>query len=238
MENIKKFLIDFIEGKIKPKEFILECEKNPKIFDWINSIVPAGKTCYRVTQYNNNRGLPPYIKQDKENNISVWIDSKGDIVIKQEAVPYDVRIVWDTNTFSAYGNLGIQLNVHSTISKLITEVFPNDNIIIDNTIEEKHNLVLKVCPDYICGKEAYELVEKIIDENCKSSQKVIKEKIKETFHLEKCKYPKWAQDSEWPFSETGKPLKYISQKNKNSETIELIFEDIDTGKRITIEDIY
>lgn len=217
MENIKKYVVDFIEGKINPKDFISECERNSQIFEWINSVVPVGKTCYKITITKDDRGVPR---------------------ATQEVVPYDIRIVWETNTFSAYGNLGIQLNVHSTISKLITEVFPEDNINIDNSIEKKHSLLLNVCPDYICGKQAEKLVEQILDENPKATKKLIKEIIKETFHLEKGKYPRWAQDSEWPFSETGKPMKYISQKNKNSEVIELVFEDVDTGKKVTIEDIF
>ena len=56
--------------------------------------------------------------------------------------------------------------------------------------------------------------------------------------MEGRKYPRWAQDSDWPFSESGKPMKYISQRNVDSETIELTFEDVDTGKRSTVIDIY
>lgn len=62
--------------------------------------------------------------------------------------------------------------------------------------------------------------------------------VRKSFHIEGRKYPRWAQDSDWPFSESGKPMKYIRQWNKSSEEIKLLFEDVDTGKRSIVIDIY
>ena len=166
------------------------------------------------------------------------LQKKGKIINIRNKVPYVIREVWKSLTFPAYGRLGIKVNIQSNLFRLLSEVFPDEKIVMDTSLIEKSKYVLSMCPDYICGAKAKELVEIIIDENSKLSQKEIKEKIKETFHIEKGKYPRWAQDSEWPFSETVKPMKYISQRNKNSEVIELIFEDVDTGKRVTIKDIY
>lgn len=216
MDNIKQYVIDFIEGRVKASEFIGNCETNPEILNWIQSIIPIDKY-YETSEFH------------VEN---------GKIINTRKKIPYRINEVWESLKFPAYGSLGIKNNIHSTITRIVKEAYPNEIINVDTSLNEKSNFILSVCPNYICGGKASDLVEKIIDENPNDSKKSIKNRIKEAFYLDGNKYPRWAQDSEWPFSETGKPMKYISQRNKNSETIELIFEDVDTGKRITIEDIY
>lgn len=35
MDNIKQYVIDFIEGRVKASEVIGNCETNPEILNWI-----------------------------------------------------------------------------------------------------------------------------------------------------------------------------------------------------------
>ena len=224
MEAIKKYVIDFVEGKVLASDFIRECEQNHKILDCIQTIVPEGKMTAKTTRY---------------------IDSNGNTNYKAESVPFDIDILWDELITKAKGHtiLGKQLNIHSAIAKIVIEAFPNETINVDKTLDQKYDFLLDVMPKYICGEKSQELVEKIISETTinlieKKRKKFIKEKIKEAFHLEGNNYPRWVQDSDWPFSKNGKPLKFISQRNKNLYVVELIFEDVDTGEKVTIEDIY
>ncbi len=106
------------------------------------------------------------------------------------------------------------------------------------------NFLISIMPDYINSSKAEALIDQIalsVPESLGKTKrlKMIKTKIKEAFHLEGCKYPRWAQDTDWPFSKTGKPMKFISQKQeRGSDLIELTFEDVDTGERIIVEDLY
>lgn len=98
---------------------------------------------------------------------------------------------------------------------------------------ERFERLLEIMPDYIEGVQAEALVEKIMQsipsELSKTKQnQLIKEKIKEAFHLHNGKRPHWVQGSDWPFSETGKPLKYISRKTVGDFTV-FLFQDVDTG---------
>lgn len=51
------------------------------------------------------------------------------------------------------------------------------------------------------------------------------------------KYPRWAQDTDWPFSATGKPLKYIGRK-RDGDLVLYIFMDVDTQEIVTVEEYY
>lgn len=98
--------------------------------------------------------------------------------------------------------------------------------------QDKFEQLLDVMPDYIEGVQAELLVEKIIqsvplDLAKTKRKKLIKETIKETFHLQDGKRPHWVQGSDWPFGKTGKPLKYISRKTEGELTV-FLFRDVDT----------
>lgn len=97
---------------------------------------------------------------------------------------------------------------------------------------DKFEQLLDVLPDYIEGAQAESLIEKIIQsvppELAKTKRKkLIKEKIREAFHLQDGKRPHWVQGSDWPFGKTGKPLKYLSRKTEGELTV-FLFLDVDT----------
>lgn len=131
--------------------------------------------------------------------------------IKQE---YDARgnilSIEDTNTFSKY--------------------YDNFGFLID------------VMPEYISGRQAEIFVAEIIQSVPETMSKTrrlkeIKAKIRNAFHVEDRKYPRWAQDTDWPFSQTGKPLKYIARK-MNGDLVQHTFIDVDTGEETIVEEFY
>ena len=50
MADYKEKIIAYIEGKISPKEFFPYLEANPALFDWLQSVVPEGKTTEKVRE--------------------------------------------------------------------------------------------------------------------------------------------------------------------------------------------
>ena len=67
-------------------------------------------------------------------------------------------------------------------------------------------------------------------------KKFIKNRFKELFHIEWNKYPRWIQSAEWPIR-NDTPCKYIKQR-KIGEKIQYIFQDINSGEKILIEQFY
>ena len=69
--------------------------------------------------------------------------------------------------------------------------------------------------------------------------KEFKRRLKEMFFVEGQKYPRWAQESEWPLSPTGKPTKFLGQKSFcGGEVVKYRFLDMDTGKEIEVVQAY
>ena len=240
--DYKKYVIDFVEGRLNAKEFIEYCEKNPQVLDWVQSIASKERKSYKVTRYDVKASWPRTVHEISKD-IMVWKDENDVVTAKQETVPFDISIAWEGwMEHGKSSDSGTQYNVHSGISDIVVEAFPNETINVSKSVRERFNFLLDVMPEYIEGPEAEELVDAIISSLPNDLPKTkrikeAKEKIKEAFHLGGGKYPRWAQSGEWPFSKTGKPMKFVSQKRKrDSELTEHTFEDVDTGERVIVED--
>ena len=210
----KQYVLDFVEGRVKPEEFIETCEKSDEVFDWIQKVVPKQKMFYKKIIINGQ--------------------------IERKEFPYDIRCVWQDFLYEAKGHtmLGRLLNLHSEMTKLYKESFPNERINPDKTIEEKFNFFLEACPEYI-GSDAPEMeillegLYKELPENLSKTGRVklFKQNLKSLFHVEGQKYPRWLQEPEWPLSPTGKPMRFTGQKKINSDMNVYWFEDVDTKKK-------
>lgn len=131
---------------------------------------------------------------------------------------------------------------NSSLQDYICRWLKGNGIIFNPTsiYTDRFEQLLEVMPDYIEGMQAEALVEEIIksipyDLAKAKRNKLIKEKIKEAFHLNDGKRPYWVQGSDWPFSKTGKPLKYISKKT-DGELAVFIFKDMDTEEITEIKE--
>lgn len=221
---MKDYVIDFIEGRIEPTEFLNNCYSNDKIFDWIQSIVPQGLTCYKNIihrEYNDNGEL-----------ISIWAE--------QQVVPFNIRLVVKQFMESEESYVGKLYNIHSYISSFVLKVFPNEHIVPSKKLKERVNLILSSCPDSIGGDEIEKLgiFESLIDSlpnglSKPKREKLLRSKIKELFHISNNKYPHWLQAPEWPVN-NGVPMRFLYQK-KTPIGYKYYFEDIISGEIRTIE---
>lgn len=221
MEDIKQFIIDYIEGQIESKQFLKELYENPKIMEWLQSIVPKGETMY----------------------INEGFDSDGNLKIK--SIPYNVQYsIRDIWTSPGSSLLGRELNTFSEIARLICKAFPNLILHEDTTLEDKFNFLLEACPEYLdsVAIENSEIFESLMGQLPESMPKTkrIKEfrnRLKEMFYVEGNKYPRWIQESEWPLSKTGKPTKFLRQKSKGEVSC-YYFLDVDTNEEIEVMQAY
>ncbi len=223
--EIKKYLIDFAEGRVSVPDFIEYSKKHPDVFDFLTNIAdPKFKTTIVHKKIGDN-GYPQYIPEE---------------------LPFDAKLYMDTELNSTGGTLGKYLNIHALFSKVLVTAFPDDNITIDTTLDDKFIFMLNACPEYIEGEEVDSVIEKVLEsipQNLSRTKRIkqFKEQIKQVFHIEGNKYPRWIQGGEWPIGEDGVPMKFISQKRKKGKAYdtmlftEFLFEDMKTGKQRIVE---
>lgn len=317
MADYKEKIIAYIEGKISPEEFFPYLEANPALFDWLQSVVPEGKTQIvheEVTfdyfleqlseeeqkaineaqsklftakeavfdiQFELSKILVNLLdKANKEKNIfgqtiipimlyhlkcgvdnpeknKEHIHKLPDLVrslfeekyLTNIEKPYDVHSIVD---YKSRTQLWYYVEVQSRFAKLMQEIFPEENIVRDETMHQKAAFTIDICPDYIGGAdlETMRVIDEIIDniiasipENLSKTAriKIGKEKIRESFPCKTKKHPYWVQNAEWQISASGKPMRFIEEKRKKGKEYknmlykEYYFEDVDTGEIRIVE---
>lgn len=223
--DIKSYLIDFAEGRISVPDFIYYSKEHPEILDFLTNIAdPKFKTTI-VHKTIGENGMPQYVAEE---------------------LPFDAKLFIDEQRKRVHNSLGLHLNIHGLFSSVLVTAFPNDNIVIDQTLHNKHWFMLDACPEYIGGEEVdnllMDLLETLPDDLSKTKKvKLYKEQLKSLFHIESNKYPRWIQGAEWPMGEDGIPMKFVSQKRKKGKPYdtmlftEFLFEDVKTGKQRIVE---
>ena len=225
MIEIKKYLIDFAEGRISVPDFIKYSNEHPEILDFLTNIADPKFRTTIVHKKIGDDGWPQYIPEE---------------------LPFDAKLDLQEELKTGGGILGKYLNIHGVFSNVLVTAFPNDNIVIDETLHNKHLFMLDVCPEYIGGEEVDNLLMDLLEtlpDNLSKTKKVkfYKEQLKSLFHIELNKYPRWIQEAEWPMGEDGIPMRFISQKRKKGKTYEtmlfteFLFEDVKTGKQRIVE---
>ena len=223
MEHIEKYVIDFVEGRVPPCDFIAEINKSNEILDWVQSIVP------------------PQIK----GSIAVPIESDDPrIRIKNIPVSYNIYDAFKKFEYPGFrkNSLGYQLNVHAEISRIMVAAFPEKRLVPDEKLGNMFSFLLEVCPSYIGGSEVdesgilEEVVTSIPKELSKTArQRWAKERIKELFHVEGRHRPYWIQEPEWPVYQ-GEPMEYVRTVKHGVEGQTHYFRDPKTGVERTVED--
>lgn len=161
-------------------------------------------------------------------------------------IPYDVCVV--LRGLRTPEVLGYYLNIQGWLHRLMKEIYPDETIVLDETIHQKHTLMLDVCPDCVDSAEvsASGIIDAIIAEFPETlpktqRKKQIRQRIKEVFYLTETKSPRWVQASEWPISPSGKPMRFVKQVKAKGKLYDecmhtsYIFEDVDTGETKTID---
>ena len=224
MDKIKNYLIDFAEGRVSVPDFLAYCESNPQVLDFLTEIAASSFKTVVVHKSVDEDGVPWYTPEE---------------------LPFDAKLCIEEE-MKCGGTLGKYLNIHHQFSRVLISAFPEENITMDDTLGEKFSFMLNACPEYIGGPDVDFLLEDLMEslpENLSKTKKIklYKERVKELFHIEPKKYPRWVQDPEWPLGEDGVPMKFIAQNRKKDGRYEaclfteFIFEDVKTGKQITVE---
>lgn len=226
MDEIKNYWIQFAEGKITVTEMLQQTENKPELLDWLTSIADPKFKTYTIQEHVNEESLTVYTSIEN---------------------PFDAKLQIKVYVHEGHGSmLGRHLNIHNYFSRVITTAFPNDNIVVDNTLDRQFKFMIDACPQYIGGHEVEHLLTALLDDlpeelSEAKRTKIYKDKVKALFHVTGKKFPYWVQDAEWPISPRGKPMRFLEQKRlkgkdyANMLYTQFIFEDVDTGETRVID---
>ena len=125
------------------------------------------------------------------------------------------------------------------ISRLVRFHFPDAKI--REPVEESGGDLMGRLGLDLGGPEVDDLIRQIVDEYrdvrpAKERNKLLKQKLKEAFHLKPRKKPDWAQEPEWPMGEHS-PMEFVA-KEQEGDLVRYLFRDVDTGEERTVEQYY
>ncbi len=221
-DTIKKYLYDFAEGHISVSQFLDDIEKHPEILDWLQEL-----------------------EKDVMIRDAIFDPTATDLRFAVRIImkPFNIREILQEQKQRKRSDLSYHLNVHGFISKMLKRHFPNNPPVEDNSLREKFEFMIDVCPSYIgMGPENEAVLEKIVNAipeglSKTAAMKWANKRIKEAFHIEGRKYPHWFQEPEWPVYE-GRPMKYVRTEKINREAQNHIFVDLESGIERTVLDAF
>lgn len=224
----KQFWISFVEGRISVPEMLILTKEDPALLDWLTAIADPKFKTYTIQ------------KETDEDFYSTYTPIEH---------PFDAGLQIQVYVYEGQGassKLGRYLNIHGYFSRVLTTAFPDEGIVVDQTLQEKSMFMLDACPEYIGGPEVDHLLDELLEELPKGLSKtkrakLYKETVKARFHVTGKQYPRWVQGAEWPMAPSGKPMRFVEQKRKKGKEYEMtlytqfVFEDMDTGETRIVE---
>lgn len=105
---------------------------------------------------------------------------------------------------------------------------------------DEFKFFLRAVPEYASGGEdACAYIEQTIiaalppDLSEAKRVKLCKEQVRQRFHVEGNRHPRWVQSAEWPIV-GGEPAKYVGCE-RSGDRVRYFFEDPATGRRVAVE---
>ena len=210
-----EILKDFMEGKISVPEFDKEIKNNKALLAEVNGLIPDEAKC------NPNHELwKRYSYYDfKAENFNLY--------------NHIMRIT------KVSDRIDDGLDYFSTIEFFYRYCFPQAKI--DDYYDKAFMTFLEISGDSFDGVDVYDVIENIVKAVLpyKTKKERIakgKQMIKEAFHVEDNKRPRWIQSCEWPMG-VKSPMKYVGRRKIDDGAV-FIFRDVDTDEIREVEQFY
>lgn len=213
MDQYLKYAVDFAAGKYSYEEFEALFQLYPEIWDRVQEL---------LTQ-----------EMIADEDHPLWSNTNRG---RLESNSFAVRATALSFGYDLYGR-GITWDI---IKALVSVTFPD--VKIREPMEESGgDLMGRLGLEDLGGPEVDDLIREIVDEYrevrpAKERNKLLKQKLKEAFHLKPRKKPDWAQEPEWPIGENS-PMEFAA-KEQEGELVRYLFRDVDTGEERTVEQYY
>lgn len=212
MDQNLKYAVDFAAGKYSFAEFEALFNLHPEIWDRVQEL------------------LTEEMIADPAHPVWNW-------TLRSRLEPNGFSVRTACLAFG-YDQFGQHVTWH-TISSLVRYHFL-DAKIREPVEESGGDLMARLGLD-LGGPEVDDLIRQIVDEYrdvrpAKERNKLLKQKLKEAFHIKPRKKPDWAQEPEWPMGERS-PMEYVS-KEQEGDLVRYLFRDVDTGAERIVEQYY
>ena len=213
MDKVLKYILDFAAGKYSYAEFETLFQLNPEIWDRAQELL--------TEEMIADSSHPVWERMDRR---------------RLESNSFAVRATALSFGYDQYGR-SITWNIISTLAGFH---FPDAKI--KEPVEESGgDLMGRLGLEDLGGPEVDELIREIVDEYrdvrpAKERNKLLKQKLREAFHVKPRKRIYWPQEPEWPMGEKS-PMEFISREEEG-ELVRITFRDADTGEERTVEQYY
>ena len=213
MDQNLKYILDFAAGKYSYAEFETLFQLNPEIWDRAQEL------------------LTEEMIADPEHPVWSWT-----LRSRLEPNGFAVRSACLAFGYDQFG----QGNTWYILSRLVRFHFPDAKI--KEPVEESGgDLMGRLGLEDLGGPEVDDLIRAIVDEYrdvrpAKERNKLIKQKLKEAFHVKPRKKPDWAQEPEWPMG-VNSPMEFVA-KEQEGDWVRYVFQDADTGEERAVEQYY
>lgn len=219
-----QIVLDFVTGKVGSDEFKAAWYSDPGIGKWLDELVDLR------SMPEDELRKPPY----GGYRMAILKQSKGSIL---EYIDYcENKHKINQNKYPKWTEIGWHFN---SIAAIVVMAYPD--IIPTSYYEDERKHYIETVGDYIGGPEVENLIGTILDQYPKSMGKTKRKKeakaaIREGFHLEGNRYPRWIQEPEWPMG-VNSPMAFLCQK-RDGDLVKFEFRDVDTGETRIVEQFY
>ncbi len=213
MDQSLKYILDFAAGKYSFSEFETLFQIYPEIWDRVQEL------------------LTQEMIEDPEHPVWDW-------TLRSRLEPNGFAVRSACLAFG-YDRFGQSVTWHM-ISRLVRFHFPDAKI--KEPVEESGgDLMGRLGLEDLGGPEVDDLIREIVDEYrdvrpARERSKLLKQRLKEVFHVRPRKRLYWAQEPEWPMGENS-PMEFVS-KEQEGDLVRYHFRDADTGAVRTVEQYY
>ena len=219
-----QIVLDFVEGKISVNEFMAAWDANPAIGEWVDQLVDlrsALKAEWSVLPFSEYRMA---IHKHFGGSVrAFWRNSEQSS--REHPHPSDK---W----------FGIGGPFHA-IAAVVVVAYPG--IKPTSFYDDETDFYLATIGDYLGGEEVDQLINEVLSKyppamGKTKRKKAAKAALREAFHIQPGKYPRWAQEADWPMGKNS-PMEYLGQ-HRDGELVALRFRDVDTGEVRVVEQFY
>lgn len=218
-----QIVFDFIAGDIPFDEFWEAYCADPKIGEWLDSIADF------------SHEPPPVIAKDRllyalYRTIALVYD--GHVLRMLVESPYPPK---DSYTTIVRRQCGIY---YLMLTAILTK-YPDAKR--TKRYKDDDDYYFKALGRSIGGAEVMSYAAEVLDKFPRTMKKADraaagKEALWKAFHIKDRKFPRWAQEADWPMGKNS-PMEYLGQR-RDGELVELRFRDVDTGEERTVEQYY
>ena len=137
------------------------------------------------------------------------------------------------------GSIGDNLGIYGTVRAIYRHYEPDLNY--TSQYHDAHDVYLRTVGEYYEGLEVTPFLNQIVAEALPirpkyKRDKILRERLKEVFHVVGKNRPYWIQGGEWPMGKNS-PMQYIGRE-RIPDGVRYTFRDVDTDETRTIEQYY